>query len=172
VTLLADEFLLGKQVVGEDAVQFPDFIELIQLGSRVVAEVADEFADPGPVLLLHVGAIVLVPGPGAGERDLVGMAVGEQVFVDELRSVVRIDADNREREHRGDVLECLEDPPGGLVPHGPVHRPTGGNVGHCQGEAELTKAVAALMAHQVDFHETRDRVVPFGPGADRDLGLQ
>jgi hypothetical protein len=51
VPLLANEFLLGKQVIGENAVQFPDFIELVQLGGRVVAQVAGEFLDPGPVLL-------------------------------------------------------------------------------------------------------------------------
>ncbi|MDQ0854929.1 hypothetical protein QFZ79_003040 [Arthrobacter sp. V4I6] len=39
-------------------------------------------------------AVVLVPGTGAGERDLVGVAVGEQVLVDELRAVVRIDPDD------------------------------------------------------------------------------
>ncbi len=41
----------------------------------------------GPVLLLDVAAVVLVPGTGTGERDLVRFAVIEQVSVDELGPV-------------------------------------------------------------------------------------
>ena len=70
------------------------------------------------------------------------------------------------------MLEGFEDPFGRFVPHGPVHRPAGGDVGHREGEAELAEAVAALVADQVDLHKARDRVVPLGPGADRDLGFQ
>jgi hypothetical protein len=100
------------------------------------------------------------------------VAVGQQVLVDELGAVIRVDADDGEREHRGHVLEGLEDPFGRLVPHGPVHGPSGGNVSDCQGEAEFPEAVASLVADQIDLHESRDGVVPLGPGPDRDLGFQ
>jgi hypothetical protein len=159
------EFLLGQKVVGEDPVQLPDFVEFLKFRGGVVAEVADQFTDPGPVLL-HVGAVVLVPRPGPGEGDLVCMAVGQQVLVDELGAVVRIDPNDGKREHSGDMLKSLEDPFGRLVPHGPVHRPAGGDVGHRQGEAELPEAVASFVADQINL------VVPLGPGPDRDLGFQ
>ena len=59
---LGYELLLGKQVVGEDAVQLPDFVEFLQLCGGVLPQVAGQFPHPGPVLLLHVGAVVLVAG--------------------------------------------------------------------------------------------------------------
>jgi hypothetical protein len=57
---LGDELLLRKQVVREGTVQLPDLVQQLQFRGRVVAQVADEFADPGSVLLLDVRAVVLV----------------------------------------------------------------------------------------------------------------
>jgi hypothetical protein len=98
--------------------------------------------------------------------------MGQQVLVDELGAVVRIDAEDGEGKRRSDVLKGLEDPFGGFVPHGPVHRPPGRDVGHGQGEAELPEAVSAFVADQIDLHKPWDRVVPLGPGPDGDLGFQ
>src|SRR5262245_6404448 len=53
----------------------------------VVAHIAEEFADVGPVLLLDVGVVVLLIGPPAGELDLLGLAVIPPVLIDELRAV-------------------------------------------------------------------------------------
>lgn len=79
-----DQLLLGAQQVREVPVQVPDLVEGGKLGCGVEAEVADQAADVGPVLLLDVGTVVLVPGPAPSEGDLVGDAVVEQVSVDEL----------------------------------------------------------------------------------------
>jgi len=103
--LLEHELLLGQEVVREDPVEFPNLVQQGKLGRGVVTVVADEFAHVGSVLLLDVGAIVAVAGAGAGESDLVGHAVVEQVVIDELGPVVGIDADDREREHPPDVHE-------------------------------------------------------------------
>ena len=89
VALLGDQLLLGQQVVREEPVQLPDFVECGQFFRGVVAQVSDELADPGPVLVFHMGAVLFVVGPGAGERDLVLFAVPEEVVVDELTAVVR-----------------------------------------------------------------------------------
>jgi len=70
------------------------------------------------------------------------------------------------------TCSSFEDPLGGLVPHGPVHCPSGGNVGHGQGETELPEAVASLVADEIVLHKSRDGVIPLGPSPDRDLGLQ
>jgi hypothetical protein len=51
---------LGAQQVREPPVEVPDLVEYGELGGGVVAEVADEAADVGPVLLLDVGTVVLV----------------------------------------------------------------------------------------------------------------
>jgi hypothetical protein len=60
--------------------------------------------------------------------------------------IVGVDPQDRERETRHDVLEGLKDPPGGLVPHRPVHRPPGRNIGDSQRETELARSEAALVA--------------------------
>jgi hypothetical protein len=57
-----------------------------------------------PVLLLDVNTVILVPRPWLGERQLVLLVPPEQLPVDELRSVVGIDSEYRDRERRGDIL--------------------------------------------------------------------
>ena len=70
----------------------------VELGRGVEAQVADQLADVGPVLLLDVRPVVLVARPGPGEGDLLLAAVVEKMGVDELRAVVRVDAEDREGE--------------------------------------------------------------------------
>jgi len=94
------------------------------------------------------------------------------VVVNELGPVVRIDADDRKREHSHHVLERFEDPLLCFVSHGTVHRPPGRNVRNRQGETVFTRRVAALMADQVNLHKPEDGIIPFGPGADQNLRLQ
>ena len=88
VALFEDQLLLGQQVVCEDPVQLPDLVQQIKLAGRVVAQVSDQLADPGPVLLLDVGAVVAIARPGSRERDLLLGAVLQEVVVDELGAVI------------------------------------------------------------------------------------
>jgi hypothetical protein len=74
-------------VVREAGVHDPDVIEELELPGGVKAQVADELADVGPVLLLDVGPVVLVPRTRAGEGDLLRDAVVVKMRVDELRAV-------------------------------------------------------------------------------------
>ena len=60
IALLEDELLLGQQVVGVAHVELPDLVEQAELFVGVEAQVADQLADMGPVLLLDVGPVVLV----------------------------------------------------------------------------------------------------------------
>lgn len=96
----------------------------------------------------------------------------QQVGVDELAAVVRVDAQHREREPGHDVLECGQDPFLGFVAYGADLGPAGGDVGDGQGGCELPRGVAALVGDQVDLHEPGPGLVPVGPGPDRDLGFQ
>jgi hypothetical protein len=66
----------------------------------------------GPVLLLDVAAVVLVALPAAGEGDPLLLAVGEQVVIDELRAVVRVDAEQGEGQDPAHVVDGLFDPDG------------------------------------------------------------
>jgi hypothetical protein len=85
------------------------------------------------------------------------------VLVDEIAAVVRIDAQDREREGLHDLLQRLEDPLLGLVAHRPVDRPPGCDVGDGEGEAELPGCVATLVADQIDLDEPGHRVVQHRP---------
>src|ERR1039458_1345534 len=170
--LLEHELLLGEEVVGVDLVELPDLVQQTELDLGVKAQVADELADMGPVLLLDMGAIVLVARPRAREGDLVLEAVGEQVGVDELAAVVGVDPDNREGELATDALDRLEDPDGSLVLHRPVDRPNRGDVGARQGEAEFATRVAPFVADEVDLDKAWPVLDPLGPGADGDLRLE
>ena len=65
--------------------------------------VVAEFAHVCPILLRDVSTITAMAGAGAGEGDSVRHAVIEQAIVDELRLVVRVDPDDRERKRPPDV---------------------------------------------------------------------
>jgi len=84
VTAFGHQFLLGRQQVREPGVKFPNVVEEIQLVGAVVAEIANEGSDVCPVLLLNVSTVVAVSCPRAGEGDLVGLAVVEQMMIDEF----------------------------------------------------------------------------------------
>ena len=60
-----------------------------ELGVVVEAEVAEEGADDGAVLLLDAVVVVLAVGAGAGEPDVgvVGSEEGEEVVVEEFAAV-------------------------------------------------------------------------------------
>ena len=63
---LANEFLLRVEVIAQQRLLLPDLIEQQQFCFGVIAQVADQLTYCGPVLLLDVGAVVLLP-----ERDRV-----------------------------------------------------------------------------------------------------
>jgi hypothetical protein len=48
LSLLGEQFLLRQQLVGEDTVQIPDFIELVQFRGGVVAQGSRPVHGPGP----------------------------------------------------------------------------------------------------------------------------
>src|SRR5262249_23257243 len=75
----------------------------------VVADVAEELADVGPVLLLDVDVVVLLVRPAAGELDLLGLAVMNPsllpstctcMYYPGMRTTIEI-----KREHRARLLE-------------------------------------------------------------------
>jgi len=75
--------------------------------------------------------------------------------------------EDREGERRGGVLD-REHSFLGRVFHRSGPSPSGADVSDGQGETELSPVVPSPAADQVDLHESRYRVVPFGPGLHRD----
>src|SRR5580698_4504142 len=110
-----DQLLLGQHQVGEAPVELPDPVEQAELGRRVEAEIADQLSDVGPVLLFDMRPVVLVARPGPGEGDLSAAAVLEEVGVDELGAVVRVEAEDPEREAPSGAVDGPGHPDGRLV---------------------------------------------------------
>lgn len=84
------ELLLWPEVIRQQALERLDPVQQFQLRGGVVAVVADGLAHDVPVFLFHMRAVVLVPGPGPGERQVLLFAPGQQFAVDELRAVIGI----------------------------------------------------------------------------------
>ena len=86
--------------------------------------------------------------------------------------MVAIDSQDGEWESRSGVLDRGEHPFLGLVTHLPCFGPPGRNVSDIEGETELSTAVAAFIADQIDLHKPGTGVVSLSPGAHRDRVLQ
>ena len=63
VVFLGYQFLLGSEMVRQQPLQGPDLIQQVKLTGSVIAVIADGLAHNVPVLLLHMGAVVLVARP-------------------------------------------------------------------------------------------------------------
>ena len=93
----------------------------------------------GPVFLFHVGVIILVVRPAAGESDR-RFSLGkmsQQVVIEELGAVIAIEAQKGEGQHLLQVIDLLQDTHFSLTPDGPLFGPAGGNVDEIQGISEL-----------------------------------
>jgi hypothetical protein len=70
-------------------------IELVEKNEFVfslIAKIANRFSHHGPVLLFHITVIVLFERSRPGEGDLFFLTVPNELMVDELSSIVRIDS--------------------------------------------------------------------------------
>src|SRR5450830_1151548 len=97
------------------------------------------------------------------------MAVTDQVVVHELAPVLRMDAQEREREVAANTSQSSEDLLLTLVPHCPGLGPACCHVGDVQGTGILSSGDAALMRHQVYSDEPRPGRVPLSSSLNRDL---
>src|SRR5664280_3516250 len=97
------------------------------------------------------------------------MTVTEQVPVHELAPVIRMDAQEGEREVAANAFQCSEDMFLTLVPHSSGLGPPCHDVGDVQQEGILSSGYAALMGHQVHSDESRPGTVPLSSSLDRDL---
>ena len=135
----------------------------------VIPEIPDCPADNAPVLLLHEAVVVLPVRAGPCQGEVLLLAVADQVVVHELAPVVRMDAQEREREVAANTSQSSEDLLLTLVPHCPGLGPACCHVGDVQGTGILSSGDAALMRHQVYSDEPRPGRVPLSSSLNRDL---
>ena len=81
-----------------------------------------------PVLLFDVGVVVAVARPTPGEVNLLLQAVGKQLPVDELRTVVRIQAAEGKGQTALDGAQGGQHPFLGLAQDGLLLTPAGGQI--------------------------------------------
>src|SRR5450830_89391 len=97
------------------------------------------------------------------------MTVTDQVVVHELAPVVRMDAQEREREVAANTSQSSEDLFLTLVSHGPGLGPPCCHIRDVQGAGILSSGDATFMGHQVHGDEPRPGTVPLRSSLDRDL---
>src|SRR5450830_364978 len=83
------------------------------------------------------------------------MAVTDQVVVHELAPVLRMDAQEREREAAANTFQGSDNLFLILVPHCPGLGPACCHVGDVQGAGILSSSYTAFMGHQVHGDESR-----------------
>jgi len=97
------------------------------------------------------------------------MTVADQVVVHELAPIIRMDAQEGEREVAAYASQCSEDMLLTLVPHCPGLGPPCDDVSDVQRAGILSSGNTALMGHQVHGDEPRPGTIPLGSSLDRDL---
>src|SRR3990172_11081020 len=126
----------------------------------------------GPVLLLNVGVIVLLVRPASRKLDC-GMGLPaevQQVIVDELLPVVRVDSPQPEGQSVLDVQYPIEYPGAAFSHDRHPFRPACLYVGRVQGPNKTPVEAVAAMSHGVNLQETRQPDIPVrGPNRDHAL---
>jgi len=126
-------------------------------------------ADDGPVLWLHMRAVVLLPGAAAGEGDALADTVPIQSLVDELRAVVAIQAPQGPGQTLPDFMAG-----GGhaMLPFAPDRvqlDPARGDIDGAECAEGRALGARRAVGHQVDLAVAGHGFVPVGKGAEGDL---
>jgi len=150
-------------------------VELGELPVRQFSDkpiIADHLPHNLPVLLLYVTLIIAPSWASSGKRNLLVFTKGEQLDIDELRSIIRINAPHGKGQQ---VLSALEGSNNGLltfIQERKAFGPAGGNIGEGQGPQERSVGLGGTMSDQVGFQKAWLDVIPLLEGADRNLLLQ
>jgi hypothetical protein len=150
-------------------------VELVEEGELlivIVAVIADGSADNGVVFLFDIATVVLAVWPTASKGDLEVVAEAQQVVIDELAAIVRVDAEQGKREIVFNGVESLYDPALGFITHSAGFCPSWGDIGGVEALDEVTIGGAAVMSDQIDLKEARCFLVPFFVGSDGDMMFQ
>src|SRR3990172_1959501 len=165
---------LGHQLhyrLEEINIEAKEGIEPVQhlQGSRGgVAVIAHQPAHYGPVLLLHMTAVVLLVGAGAGEGNPLPLAIGIKVLVDELTAIIRVQSQQRERQTLPNELYRRPYPLLALSPNPYTFRPPTGYIHGAQGgQIEALRTLSAV-GYKVYLQEAGALLLPVGKGTDWD----
>src|SRR2546421_8149077 len=133
------------------------------------AIIADHLPNNLPVLLLHVTLIIAASWAPEGYGDLLLFTKGEQVGIDKLRSIIRVNAQDRKGEQVLSAFQRSNDCLLAFVEQRKAFSPSGSNIGEGQGTQERSVGMGPAMSDQIGFQKTWLDVVPLLERADRDL---
>jgi len=137
-------------------------------GHRVVGSRA--LADVSPVFLFDVSVIIFVIGTASGELDgLFSLSkMFEEVMVEELRSVVTIEAQQGERQAGFDIFDLLQDIRFSFSPDGSLFGPAGGDVDASQSYRRRCHRGILRNGDGIGFEEAGVGLIPL-VGLDGDM---
>jgi len=108
-----------------------------------------------PVFLFDVGVVVFVISSASGELD--GLfsfgKVPLEVIVEELTSVITIEAEDGEWEGFFDVFDLFQDSCFALSPDGTLFGPAGGDIYEVDGVDVHSESGIAAMGDRIGFEE-------------------
>jgi len=124
----------------------------------------------GPVLLFDMGVIVFVVSTASGELDgLFSLdKVSQEVVIEKLGSVVRIEAEQWEGQGSFDIFDLFQDVSFSFTPDGTLFGPAGGDIDTVKGISEHAREGLSAMGDGVGFEEAGPGLVPL-VGLDGDV---
>src|SRR5579862_428320 len=135
------------------------------LGS-IVAAISDISANNRSILFFHKAVVILAAWAGSGKGDLLLLAIGKEVVIDEFTAIIRVNSEQRAGQVATDVSKRLEDPHLGFVADGTGFGPPCADISDVQGLTEVTVRIAPVVADQIDFYKARPSFVPLRKGPD------
>lgn len=171
VTSFLDELERGKEEVDEQG-EFVG-IQVIQQwddGRIVEAQIAEILADIGPVFLLDVGIVVAVVGSTACvlDRPATFGEVVEQMIVEELPTVVGVEAEDGERKIVFQGVQSVEDACLPAPPDSSKGRPSGGDIDEVDRVDKASSSGGAAVSDGIGFQKAGTSLVPLR-GLDGDV---
>jgi len=124
--------------------------------------IAEPLSDMGPVLLLHMGVIVLVVGPASGELDRVSSVgkVTQEMVVEKLRAVITIESPQGKGERLFNMMDLLKHPCLSFAPDGPLLTPSRGDIHAVNGIGEHTSEGRTAVGHGIGLQEPGAILIP------------
>jgi hypothetical protein len=124
----------------------------------------------GPVFLFDMGVIVFVVSTASGELDgLFSLGkVSQEVVIEKLGAVVRIEAKQGERQGSFDIFDLFQDVSFSFTPDGSLFGPAGGDIDAVQGVGEHAREGLSAMGDGIGFEEAGTGLVPL-VGLDGDV---
>jgi hypothetical protein len=127
----------------------------------------------GPVFLFYVSVIIFVIGSASGEADgLFSLGkMSEEVVIEELGSVVAIEAKQGERQGCFNIFDLLQDITFSFSPDGSLFGPAGGDVDAVNRIGEGAAEGFSTMGDGIGLKEAGSGLVPL-VGLDGDVSSE